>query len=135
MENPSPIVFEKVIEVQESDLDQMNHVNNVRYVQWIQDIAKSHWDEATDDFQKKTFLWVVLSHHIYYKAPAFLGDKIHIRTYIKKSSGVTSIRVVEMHNSITKQLLVKAETTWCLLLSDTLKPHRVPQELISLFIR
>ena len=32
--------YEKRIRVSENDLDELKHVNNVRYVQWIQDISK-----------------------------------------------------------------------------------------------
>ncbi|XLS30936.1 acyl-CoA thioesterase [Flavobacteriaceae bacterium M23B6Z8] len=133
MQQPSEKVFTKVIEVQESDLDQMQHVNNVKYVQWIQDIASSHWQSVASNHLQEKYAWVVTTHHINYKSPAFLGDKICLRTYVKKSSGVTSIRIVEMYHNDTNKLLVNAETSWCLLLRDTLKPCRIPDEISVLF--
>ena len=108
-------VFEKTIKVQEGDLDDLNHVNNVRYVQWMQDIAKEHWQAKAPEELVNTTVWVVLTHHITYKSAAKLNDNILIKTYIAKSKGPVSVRVVEMYNKENKQLLVKSKTEWCLL--------------------
>lgn len=125
--------FELLVEVNESDLDEMQHVNNVRYLQWVQDVAKAHWKSLTNQNLQNKFAWVVVSHLIHYKIPAILGDKILIRTYIKESSGVTSVRVVEMYLAGSQQKLVEAETKWCLLNRKNLKPARIPDEIIRLF--
>ena len=37
-------IFELQIIVPPSAIDEMNHVNNVVYLQWIQDVAKKHWE-------------------------------------------------------------------------------------------
>lgn len=58
--------------VTKEDLDELNHVNNIRYIQWIQDIAKAHWQQiATDDIYNSYF-WVVRKHVVAYKASAHL---------------------------------------------------------------
>ena len=61
-------VFEAFRTVVNDDLDELLHVNNVRYVQWIQDLAKDHWITATTPLQQKENIWVLLSHHIEYKS-------------------------------------------------------------------
>lgn len=127
-------VFEKTIKVQEGDLDDLNHVNNVRYVQWMQDIAKEHWQAKTPEELVNTTVWVVLTHHITYKSAAKLNDNILIKTYIAKSKGPVSVRVVEMYNKENKQLLVKSKTEWCLLNSETFKPMRISPEIERIFI-
>lgn len=127
-------VFEKTIKVQEDDLDDLNHVNNVRYVQWMQDIAKEHWQAKAPEELVNTTVWVVLTHHITYKSAAKLNDHILIKTYIAKSKGPVSVRIVEMYNKESKQLLVKSKTEWCLLNSETFKPMRISPEIESIFI-
>ncbi len=124
-------VYQKLITVTKDDLDELNHVNNVRYVQWIQDIAKAHWEQNVTQSIKDSFYWVVVSHFIEYKSPAFLNDQILIKTYVTKSEGVTSTRVVEMYKN--DKLLVKAKTTWCLLNASTNRPARITQEIADLF--
>lgn len=127
-------VFEKTIKVQEGDLDDLNHVNNVRYVQWMQDIAKEHWQAKAPEELVNTTVWVVLTHHITYKSAAKLNDNILIKTYIAKSKGPVSVRVVEMYKKENKQLLVKSKTEWCLLNSETFKPMRISPEIERIFI-
>jgi len=36
--------YEKTLTVVTEDLDELAHVNNVRYLDWIQDISKEHWN-------------------------------------------------------------------------------------------
>lgn len=127
-------IFEKTIKVVEDDLDDLKHVNNVRYVQWMQDIAKEHWlTKAPKDLINST-VWVVLTHHITYKSSAKLDDIILMKTYIDKTKGPVSVRIVEMYNKESNQLLVKSKTEWCLLNSETFKPMRISPEIESIFI-
>ena len=51
--NNTPEIYEMEIRVTKDDLDELQHVNNVRYVQWIQDIAKVYWkNRAEKEFQE-----------------------------------------------------------------------------------
>ena len=45
---------QKSIRVSAQDLDDLQHVNNVRYLEWIQDISKEHWQlKAPVELQKE----------------------------------------------------------------------------------
>ncbi len=125
--------FEKTLAVQDSDLDDLNHVNNVRYLQWIQDISKEHWELKAPDQIKKEVVWVVMSHNIHYRGQARLGDIIRIRTFIAETRGAISVRAVEMRDDKTNALLVESKTEWCLLGGKQLKPMRISEEIRSLF--
>lgn len=125
--------YEHTIIVKNEDLDELNHVNNVRYVQWINDIAKAHWNEKATSSMLKQYYWVVLEHNIKYKNPAVLGDTILLKTYVTKAEGVTSTRIVEILNKDNGKLIVKAESNWCLISRDTNRPTRIPQDLSRLF--
>jgi acyl-CoA thioester hydrolase len=127
-------VLEKLITVTKEDLDELNHVNNVRYVQWVNDVAKEHWlQNASEDICKEYF-WVLLSHKIEYKNSAVLNDIIKLKTNVIKTEGVTSTRIVEMYLNKTQKLLIKSETKWCLMSSKTLRPIRINSEIANLFI-
>ncbi|HMB64539.1 MAG TPA: thioesterase family protein [Eudoraea sp.] len=125
--------YEKRIEVREEDLDELQHVNNVRYVQWIQDISKEHWEKNVSPEVFKQAIWVVQNHNITYKGNAQLGDMISLKTYIAETRGATSHRVVEMRNEKTGELLVKSTTTWCLLHPGTFRPMRISREISAIF--
>ncbi len=126
-------VFEKTIVVKEDDLDDLNHVNNVRYVQWIQDISKEHWQTLAPKTLQESVAWVVMHHDITYKNAAQLHDVLEIQTFIAKSRGATSIRVVEIYDQKSNILLVRSQTNWCLLNAKTFKPMRISDEISTLF--
>ncbi|TMU56777.1 acyl-CoA thioesterase [Flagellimonas algicola] len=125
--------YSEVLTVQEQDLDDNQHVNNVRYVEWVQNISKKHWEAATNPDIRKNMIWVVKNHNISYQRSALLGDELLLKTHIQKTQGPLSIRVVEIHHNKTGQLIVKAITEWCLLDAISLRPKRVPEAIQKLF--
>ena len=125
--------FTQRISVSFEDLDELEHVNNVRYLFWVQEIAKAHWQSLAPEALQQEDLWVVLSHYIEYKHSAVLGDVIELKTYVEKSEGVTSVRIVEMFHVPSGKLVVKATTNWCLLQAETKRPARIPQSIYQLF--
>lgn len=125
--------LEKLLTVTLDDLDELNHVNNVRYVQWANDIAKAHWLQKATPKMLKNYIWVVLKHNIEYKSAALINDVIKLKTYVVSSEGVTSTRAVEMYNNATNKLLVKSETNYCLLNSNTNRPTKIPAGISELF--
>ncbi|MCM5663347.1 acyl-CoA thioesterase [Galbibacter mesophilus] len=125
--------FTQRIVVQEEDLDDLMHVNNVRFLQWAQDIAKEHWQTEATQEMLDNYIWMVLSHHVTYKGQAFLDDEILLKTYIEKADGVTSTRIVEIYNHSTEKLLVNCKTEWCLIDNNSKRPIRLTDELKSLF--
>jgi len=127
-------IYSEIFDVVPNDLDDLNHVNNIRYVEWIQDISKKHWAQVTSREIQESMIWVVRNHNITYHKSAVLGNTINISTYIKSNNGPISTRIVEIKNNNTDELLVKAVTEWCLLDSKTFRPKRVPKEIQALFL-
>lgn len=125
--------FEKLIKVTKEDLDELQHVNNVRYVQWVQDAAEAHWMSKASAQILEHYFWVMVSHHIQYKGQAFLGDELLLKTFVVKSEGVTSVRTVEIYNQNSGKLLTTSETIWCFMLKENNRPARITQEVIDLF--
>lgn len=118
--------------VSQKDLDDLNHVNNIVYIQWVQEISKAHWLAVAEKIIDN-YVWVVRRHDITYYDAAKLNDKIHITTHIEKTKGPISFREVEMRNNKTQTLILKATTEWCLLNAKTFKPIRVPEAIKKLF--
>ena len=125
--------FEKTVVVCKQDLDDLNHVNNIRYIDWIQDISKEHWKSRVSEQVDQEVIWVVKSHHVEYKNEARLGDEISIRTYIAETRGAISVRAVEMRLLKSDKLLVESRTEWCLLSAKNFKPMRISEEIRSFF--
>ncbi|MEN8124033.1 MAG: thioesterase family protein [Bacteroidota bacterium] len=112
------------------DIDELNHVNNVVYLKWINEISGKHWGILSTEEINKKYFWVVLRHEIDYLRSAKLNDEITVYTWVGESSGVKSIRHVHIYKGDT--LLVKAQTTWCLMDTKTLRPTRINQEILIL---
>ena len=127
------VVFEKDISVVKEHLDELQHVNNVTYLQWVQDVARAHWNALSNQEINDKYYWVVLKHTIEYKGQALLGDQILAKTFVSKNEGPKSTRHAEFYKE--GKLLVKAETEWCLLDRKSHRPKRIPEEIATLFFK
>jgi acyl-CoA thioester hydrolase len=123
-------VFETNYTVVTSNIDELNHVNNVVYLQWIQDIANLHWNELKQGVDTAAYVWVVIRHEIDYLNQALLGDTLLAKTWVGKTAGLKSIRHVEFYRN--NKLLVKAQTTFCLLHAKSFKPMRITDEILAM---
>tara|TARA_B100000686_G_scaffold326765_1_gene384935 strand:- start:33 stop:425 length:393 start_codon:yes stop_codon:yes gene_type:complete len=126
-------VLEKEIIVSKNDLDELNHVNNITYVNWILEIAKMHWRTLASNEILANYHWVLLEHQIKYLYPALLNDRIKIKTYIKETKEIKSSRIVHIYNNDTDKLLVTSKTIWCLISSKSGKPTRITNEIKEAF--
>lgn len=131
MENPN--IFQERITVTEDHLDELDHVNNVQYLQWIQDVAKHHWDLKADEAWIEKYAWVAINHFIEYKKPAFLGDNLLVQTHVNQFEGVKSNRLVRISNESTGDLIVQSSTSWCMIDRTNSKPARVLKEMVEAF--
>lgn len=126
-------VFSTTRKVISEEIDELNHVNNVVYVQWVQDIAKLHWAELVkNNPQENDLIWVVLRHEIDYKNQAMLDDVVTLKTWVGETAGVKSVRHVEIYKD--DKILVKAKTTWCLLDAKTFRPTRITENIYNLLL-
>ena len=126
--------FNLIIHVQPEDIDELDHVNNVVYLRWVQDVAAAHWDKVATDEMKKKYSWVVLRHEIDYRNPAVLQDELVVQTCVSSCEGVRSVRQVKFFQSTTGKLVAETKTTWCLLDAQTMRPRRIEQDIISIFL-
>lgn len=111
----------------------MNHVNNVVYLQWVQDVAEAHWTAKTTINIRKRYAWVVVNHFIEYKKSAFENEEITLETWVDNYSTVTCERHTNIIRKTDNTLLATAKTLWCLLDKTTGKPDRITNELKELF--
>jgi len=121
--------FETQFTVTEDHIDDLKHVNNVVYLQWVQDIANLHWDQLREGYDTSAYVWVVLRHELDYSGQAGLGDVIKAKTWVGETAGIKSVRHVEFYKG--DKLLVKTQTFWCLVDSKTLRPKRITDEILE----
>ncbi len=118
------------LKVEKEHIDTLMHVNNVVYLQWVNDISEKHWNILAINGLKEKYFWVVLRHELDYRNQAVLGDKIRLKTWIGESKGVKSVRHVEIYKG--DNLLLNAASTWCLIDAKTMKPTRIKNDIIEI---
>jgi acyl-CoA thioester hydrolase len=111
------------------DLDERAHVNNVVYLQWVQDAAAAHWSALAPEAVRAEVAWVALRHEIDYLKPALLGDEIAIMTWVGVAEGLSFERFTEVRRRSDDALLARARTLWCPVDARTGKPRRVSAEV------
>lgn len=126
-------VFKLTIQVGEADIDDLNHVNNVVYLQWVQDVAAGHWNKVASLALRDQCMWVVLRHEIDYSASAVAGDVVEAFTWVDMPKGPTQVRHVLIRRTSDEKMLAYAQSTWCLLEPATSKPKRIFQEILDVF--
>lgn len=127
--------FQFLFTVLPEHLDQLHHVNNVVYVQWLQEAASRHWSgNVTPDIDEKV-LWVVKRHEIDYLAPAVLGDELIMKTWTGSYTAVSWDRYYEITRVSDQRKIITAKSIWVLLDSKTLKPRRIDAEILAVLER
>ena len=66
--------FTRTFVAQPQHIDELGHVNNTVWVQWIQDMATAHWDAVARPEDRAAFFWVVVRHEIDYLRALGPGD-------------------------------------------------------------
>jgi acyl-CoA thioester hydrolase len=119
--------------VPESALDENGHVNNVQFVQWMQDAAVRHYEAAggIPPTLAVGATWVVRSHNVEYLRPAFAGERIEVRTWVVNIHRVRSLRRYRFVRISDGKLLVKGETDWVFVDAKTGAPRIIPEEVAN----
>ncbi len=129
------IFFSHEFTVSEKDTDQNGHVNNVVYVQWMQDIAIMHSTASggTEAMRDSGCSWVVRSHKIEYLNPSFAGNLVEATTWVAKYHRVKAIRQYQFLRKSDEKILAKGETEWVCVDSRKGKPRTIPENVQKCF--
>jgi len=132
---PISPIYSKTFTIPANAIDENGHVNNVAYVQWMQDIAVEHYESigGTNPMQLMGATWVVREHRIEYLLPAFSGEEIEIKTWVENVRRVRSLRKYEFVRKSDGKVLVKGETDWVFVDVKTGAPRAIPEEVSRVF--
>lgn len=119
------------IKVVATDIDELNHVNNIVYLRYVQEAAGNHWHTVVPEELSAHIIWVVRRHEIDYLKPAFLGDELTVKTWVDNFTGVTSDRHCEILRGT--EVLARSRTIWVSLDAVSFRPKRIGEEIAGLF--
>jgi acyl-CoA thioester hydrolase len=127
-------IYRRSFTVAKDAIDENGHVNNVAYVQWMQDIAVEHYSSIGGiAAQGENATWVVREHRIEYLLPAYAGEEIEVRTWVENIRRVRSLRKYEFVRKSDGKVLVKGETDWVFVDMRTGRPLPIPENVSSIF--
>jgi acyl-CoA thioester hydrolase len=127
-------VFELTLTALPEHIDELGHVNNAVWVQWIQQVAVAHWYSVASPEHNDAYYWVVVRHEIDYLRAAVEGDVVIGRTWVGEApKGARFNRHMEFVGA-DGNVLVRANTQWAIIDKALGRPIRVPQEVIAPFI-
>ena len=127
-------VFEMQLTAGPEHIDELAHVNNAVWVQWVQQVAVAHWEAVAPQAHKDAYFWVVVRHEIDYLRPAHAGDRIVARTWVGDApQGARFERFVEFAGADGK-VCVRAQTQWAIIDKSAGRPIRVPADVVAPFV-
>lgn len=118
------------------DIDALNHVNNLQYLQWTLKTASAHSRHVGWPAERYRALgagWIVRSHKITYKVPALLHDEITIRTRVAGFDRYSSVRKYTILRTADGTVCATAETRWVFVNFETLKLTEIPNDVKAAF--
>lgn len=63
-------------------IDDMGHVNNAVWVQWMEAVATAHWKASAAPQHLQAYAWVVTRHEIDYRGNVALGESVMAQTML-----------------------------------------------------
>jgi acyl-CoA thioester hydrolase len=126
--------FTLAITATPADIDELGHVNNAVWVQWIQQIATAHWAAVATAEQQAAYFWVVTRHEIDYRGNVAAGETVTGETWVPDPPKGARF---DRHMRFTGQdgrVKVEAITTWALIDRASGRLARVRPDLAAPFL-
>ena len=129
-------IFKRTRAVVADDCDELGHVNNVRWLAFVGELAGAHAvrrGSDNDTLREQGSIWIVRRHEIDYHRSALPGERIVEETWVEEMAGARSVRHSRFTREADGALLVSAVTTWAYVDAKTQRPRRIPAEMIERF--
>jgi thioesterase III len=125
------------IKIRGYHLDGYGHVNNARYLEFLEEARWSIFEERIDlqTFIARGYLFVVVNININYRRPAYLHEAVSIETALKSMSSHSGLfeQVVKLKGADT--VVADAQITFVILDSRTHKPLKLEGEIAQILAR
>ena len=136
MELPVRNPFELRFTVSAEDIDELDHVSNVRIVHWMNRAAVEHSRSVGFDVNRYRELggvFVVRRHEIDYLASARLGDELVAFTWPTTFTKSSAERRHEIRRVADDRVIARGVNLWAYVDFTTGRPTRIPPVLVERF--
>jgi len=116
------------------DIDELGHVNNAVWVQWIQQLSVAHWAAVAPPEHQAAHVWVVTRHEVDYRGNVGLGDSVTGETWVVgEPRGARFARALRFTGA-DGRVRVEAVSTWALLDRATGRLLRITPDITAPFL-
>lgn len=123
--------------VDDSDIDELGHVNNAAYVRWLERCAWRHSESlglGVEEYKALDKAMVVLRHEIDYLAAAYLADDVVVATWIVESDKKLRLtRHFQILRATDQMTLLRARSTFVCIELSTGKARRMPAVFLDTY--
>ena len=129
-------IFDLIIQVQPEHIDGLGHVNNVVYMQWMQEVTTAHIEAiglGLKQYHALKHAMVAVEHQVQYRKAAFLDDKIILRTWLSDLNSLYSIRQYAFYRFEAQSLLFTGLTKWACIEIATGRPKRMSPTFLQAY--
>ena len=115
-------------------IDELGHVNNAVWVQWMEHLSVSHWRAHAPAAEVEASVWMVTRHEIDYRGNVTLGQGVTGTTWIDELPRGARFNRRMLFRNEDGRTVVEAKTTWAMLDAVTHRLLRVPPHLAEHFM-
>lgn len=117
-------------------LDGYNHVNNARYLEFLEEARWQYYDNLSREaLQKADWAFVIVNINIDYKYPATLGDYLRIQTEVDRLGDTSMTFQQTVYLNETETVVCSAKVTFVILDKKTGRPKPIQGELKQLLLK
>ena len=129
-------IFRRERTVRDEDVDQLGHVNNAVWVQFVVELADAH--STANGLGWKVYrelggMWIVRRHEIDYIQPATLGEQLVEETWIVSIRGARCERRCRFTRASDGAVVLRSVTQWAFVDTKTHRPRRVLPQVSGAF--
>lgn len=124
------------IEVRSTEIDVMGHVNNAKYLEYLEWGREEWYNQAKlpfDEFTAMGIGTVTVSIHIQYRKEATLGEKLMVKTKPLRCGNSSFVFFQEIHNE-KKEVIADAEVISVTIDLQNRKSKPLPELLRRYFV-
>lgn len=129
-------VFDFELVVKPEHIDALGHVNNVVYVQWMQDVATAHINQiglGLEHYLKLKHAMVAVEHQVQYRKAAFEGERLILRTWLSDLNALYSFRHYAFYRPEDSSLIFTGQTKWACVEIATGRAKRMTPTFLSAY--
>ncbi|QVM84973.1 acyl-CoA thioesterase [Novosphingobium decolorationis] len=129
--------FTRSFEATSEHIDQLGHVNNAVWVQWMEEVSVAHWEAVAPPEHQAAYVWVVTRHEIDYRGNIREGERVTATTWIpdppKRATFDRCVAFRREGDEETGKVLVRARTTWAVIEVASGRLVRIPKDVAAPF--